>query len=85
MHVRDAGHGDKREVVQDPADDGVEASVVDLIDFRGLEFFITALPAHEVPAGEEAEDDQGQGAAPVNEGVAEEEVFDDMVIPAAHA
>jgi hypothetical protein len=84
VDVGDARHGHEGEVVQDPADDGVETRVVDVVDVGRLELVVAALPADEVPDHEEAEGAQGGGGAPVDEGVAEEEVLDDVVVPATH-
>jgi len=84
VHVGDARHGHEGEVVQDPAEDRVDARVVDVVDVGRLELVVAALPADEVPDHEEAEGAQGGRGAPVDEGVAEEEVLDDVVVPAAH-
>lgn len=74
---------------------------MDVVDVRGFEFGVAALPADQVPGDEQPEDAEGGGGGPVDEGVAEEEVFDDWgelvekgerekgertgVVPAAHA
>lgn len=70
MDVGDAGHGDEGQVVQDPANDGVDAGVVDLVDVGEGEFGVAALPADEVPGYDDAEGGEGEGAAPVHERVA---------------
>lgn len=85
VDVGDTGHGDEGEVVKGPADGGVDAGVVDVIDIGLLEIVVAALPAKQVPDDQEAENTEGGGRAPVHERVAEEEVLDDVVVPAAHA
>lgn len=85
MDICDSGHGDKRQVVQKPADDGVDAGVVEVVDIALGEVVVAALPAYAVPDDHQTEDGEGCGTAPVDEGVAEEEVLDDVVVPAAHA
>lgn len=57
---------------------------MDVVDLAGFEFLVAALPADEVPSDESAEDEEREGGAPVYGRVAQEEVFDDFVIPAAH-
>lgn len=56
VDVGHTGHGDEGCVVQDPADDGVDAGVVDEVDVRLAEFVVATLPADEVPEDEQAED-----------------------------
>lgn len=85
VDVGHTGHGDEGGVVQDPTDDGVDAGVVDEVDVGLAEFVVAALPADKVPEDEQAEDAQAGGGAPVDDGVAEEEVLDDEVVPGAHA
>ena len=85
VDVSDTGHGDERQVVQEPAEDGVDAGVVELVDLRPGELLVAALPADGVPGEHAEEEDDGEGRAPVDERVAEEEVLDDVVVPAAHA
>ena len=85
VHVGDARHGHEGEVMQEPAGHGVQASVMDVIDFTGLEFVVAALPADQIPADQSAEYEQGEGGTPVDGRVAQEEVFDDVVVPATHA
>ncbi len=70
VDVSDAGHGDKGQVVQEPADDGVDAGVVDLVNFEGAQVDVAALEADEVEGEEEGEEDEGKGGGPVDEGVA---------------
>ena len=68
-----------------PAYNGIKSRVVDLINLRRFELVVSALPADEIPCHHRAKDTKGEGAAPIDNGVAEEEVLDDVVIPAAHA
>lgn len=77
VDVRDTAHDDEGQVVQKPADDGVDTGVVDLIDVGLLELVETALPADCVPANEEGEESERGSAAPVYSWVAEEEVLYD--------
>jgi hypothetical protein len=77
VDVGDTTHSDERDVVQEPADDGVETGVVDLVYLVGLEVVVTALPTDEVEGNQEREDTQGGRGTPVDDGVAEEEVLDD--------
>lgn len=85
VHVSDTGHGDERQVVQEPADDGVDAGVVEVVDLGPGELVVAALPADGVPGEHAEEDDERKGRAPVDERVAEQEVLDDVVVPTAHA
>ncbi len=85
MHVRNARHGDERQIMEEPADDGIEAGIVDMVDVVRFEIVVAALPADEVPQREAGEEGEGGGRGPVDERVAEQEVFDDVVVPAAHA
>lgn len=85
MHVRHTRHGHERHVMQEPASEGVQPAIVDVVDLAGGELVVAALPAHGVPGHEGAEAEERGRAAPVDEGVAEQEVLDDVVVPAAHA
>ena len=58
---------------------------MDLIDFRWLQLVVAPLPSHQIPGGYDAEDDERKGAAPIDQRVAEQEVFDHVILPAAHA
>jgi hypothetical protein len=49
VNVGNTTHGNERSVVQEPANDGVEPRVVDLVDVRRLEVFVATLPADKVP------------------------------------
>lgn len=77
MDVSDTGHGDEGEIMKEPAYDGIETRVVDLVKFCGFERGITTLPTDKVPKKHEAEDAKGGSATPVHSWVAEEEIFDD--------
>lgn len=76
VNVCDTSHGNEWEVVEEPADDGVDSRVVNLVDFRRLELHISTLPTNKVPSDDEADTDERGGGRPVDEGVAQEEVFD---------
>lgn len=77
VHVGDARHGEEGQVVQEPAEHGVQARVVEVVDFGGREICVAALPAHDVKGQGEEEEDERREAGPVDERVAEEEVFND--------
>lgn len=85
VHVGYARHRDEGEVMQEPAHRRVQTGVIDVVHVGEAEFIVAALPADEVPDEDHAEDAEAGGAAPVDEGVAEEEVFDDAVVPRTHA
>ena len=85
MHVRHAGHGHERQIVQEPPKDGVQAAVVDLVDFLLLELDVTTLPAHDIPGGEQSDEQEAEGTTPVDCRVAEEEVLYNVVVPPAHS
>lgn len=85
VNVGDTRHGDEGEVMQGPADGRVQSGVVNVVDFSGLEVVETALPPEKVPDYEETDGAERRGRAPVDERVAEQEVFDNVVVPAAHA
>lgn len=69
VDVGDTSHDDEWEVVEDPADQWVDTSVVDLIDFTGTEIHITTLPTDEVPSDDQAESQETGSTSPVNEGI----------------
>ena len=77
MHVCDTSHEDEWEVVKEPPNDGVDTSVVNVINVSKREISIATLPADEIEDDEEAEERKRGGACPVDKGVAEEEVLDD--------
>lgn len=85
VDVRHSRHGDEGEVMQEPSDDGVETGVVDVVDVGRRQFVEFALPPDYVPGDEEAEDAERCGGGPVDDWIAEEEVFDGVVVPRAHA
>lgn len=70
--------------MKEPAYNGIQSGIVDLIDLRRFELVVPALPADEIPCDRRAKDTEGEGAAPIDYGVAEEEVLDDVIVPAAH-
>lgn len=85
VNVGDTRHDDKGKVVQEPADDGVDAGVVDLINLKVAELLEPALPSHNVPCHNSGDKAERGGGDPVDERVAKKEVLDNVVIPAAHA
>ena len=85
MYICHPSHRDKRQVVQEPADDWIDTTVVYLVDFNRLEFLVTALPTDEIPANEYEKASERRCASPVHNRIAQEEILDDVIIPAAHA
>lgn len=49
MDIGDTTHGDEWDVVEEPAEDRVETSVMDLINIPLLQLGIATLPSDEVP------------------------------------
>lgn len=84
VHVGDTRHDDKGKIVQEPADDGVDTGVVNLINLFVVQLPVSALPSHNVPDHDDADEAERYRAAPVDEWVTKEEVLDNVVIPAAH-
>ena len=85
MYIRHSSHCDERQVMQKPSNDRIDAAVVYMVDLNRLEFLVTALPTNQIPAYKCKKANDGRCASPVHNRVAQEEVLDDMVIPAAHA
>ena len=85
MDISDSSHGDEGQVVQEPADHGVDTGIVDLVDFSLRELVVATLPADEIVGYQQEEDSERDGTAPVDKGVTEEEVLDNVVVPTAHA
>lgn len=84
VDVGDASHGDEGEVVEEPADDGVQTRDADMVNVFGRQLVVATLPTNKVPDENQAEDAKRGRAAPVDEWITEEEIFDDLVIPGAH-
>ena len=63
--------------MEDPTDDRVDSGVVDLVDLALLEVVVASLPTDNVPDDNQAKDTQTGCAAPVDEGVTQQEVLDD--------
>jgi len=74
----------ERQVVQPPPNDRVDTSVVEEIQLALCHVAVSALPADEVERHHAYEDKQRGCAAPVYDRVTEQEVLDDVVVPAAH-
>lgn len=85
VHVGDTCHDNKRKIVQEPADDGVDTGVVDLVNLLVVELSVATLPSHNVPGHDEADEAERHRTTPVDEWVTKEEILDNVVIPAAHA
>lgn len=76
VDIGDTTHGHKGNVVQEPSDDRVQASIVDLVELMRLEIIISSLPADKIPKNDQTEDTKGGGGAPVDNGVTKKEIFD---------
>lgn len=85
MNVGDTAHDDEGQVVEEPADDRVDSSIVDLVNAILVELVVTTLPAESVPNDEKAKDTETSSGAPVDERVAKQEILDGLVVPAAHS
>ena len=49
VNVGHSCHDSKRDIMENPTDDGIQTGVMDVVDVGLVEFTITSLPAHEVP------------------------------------
>lgn len=85
VDIGDTTHGHEGCVMQNPADNGVDTGVVDLVNILLGQLGVTALPANQVVGDKKAESGDRSSTGPVDEGVTEEEVLDNVVVPAAHA
>lgn len=70
--------------MKEPANNGIQSGIVDLINLPRFELVVPALPADKIPCDHCAKDTQGEGTAPIDNGIAKEEVLDDVIVPAAH-
>ena len=59
MNVSNTCHGDEWEVVEEPSDDWVDGSVMDLVDIDLLELGVASLPADKVPDYQQSGDTKG--------------------------
>jgi len=71
--------------MQPPSDDRVDACVVEKVQLALRHVAVAALPADEVERHHTNKDQQRCGATPVYKRVTQQEVLDDVVVPAAHA
>src|SRR2546421_12504042 len=79
MNVGNSSHGDKGDIMQEPADHGIEAGVVDVINVVLLELSVTALPANGIPNNHEAKDDKRSGRCPIDERISKKEGFNSLL------
>lgn len=79
VNISDTTHGHEGKVMQNPADDGVNAGVVDLVDLGLLEVGVATLPTDNVVDDDKTEDSKTGCAAPVDKWVTKKEVLDDYV------
>lgn len=84
MDICNSGHCHKWQIMQEPSNYRVKSGVVDLVDVGRLQFVITALPTDQIPDYHKSKDAEGGSRAPIDNGVAEKEVLDDIVIPTTH-
>jgi len=77
-------HGHEWEIVQEPAEHGVDARVVEVVDLGPGKLVVAALPADRVPGDHDEEEADGERGTPVDKRVAKQEVLDNVVVPAAH-
>lgn len=85
VHIGDTGHDDEWQVMEKPADDRVNTSIVNVVNLVLAELSEAALPADNVPGHSQADETQSRRRSPIDEGVAKEEVLHDVIVPAAHA
>lgn len=85
VNVGDARHGDEWEIMEEPPDHRVYTGVVEMVDLLPRELVEATLPADGVPCDHAEEEDEGECGTPIYDGVAKEEVLDNVIIPAAHA
>jgi hypothetical protein len=85
VDVSDTAHGNEREEMEDPADEGVDARVVELVNLILAKVVVTALPPDKVNDHRGHKQSQTCGGSPVDERVTQQEVLDDLVVPAAHS
>jgi hypothetical protein len=85
VHISDTSHSDEWQVVQEPTKDRIKRRVVNLIDVSLLQVLITTLPSHEVPCYHDCDYSKGSRGEPVDQRISKKEIFDDRVVPSAHA
>lgn len=85
MDVRNAGHDDEGEIVEEPAYYGIDTSIVNFVYFPYVEVLVAALPTYKIPYKNSPKYDQGGGGAPVYHRISEKEVFCYLAVPTAHA
>ena len=85
VYVGDTGHNDEGEVVKEPPNGGIDGRIVDMVHLCRGKLRVSSLPSHHVPDDQDGEHAEAGGRAPVDQGVSEEEVFDNLVVPSTHA
>lgn len=85
VHIGNTSHRNERNVVQNPADNRVDTRIMDMVDSSLAKIIIPTLPPDKVDEHHSDEGTERGGGTPVHHRVTEEEVFDDVVVPAAHA
>lgn len=85
MYVSDSSHGNKWQIVEEPANCWVDTSIVDLVNVPLAELAIASLPTDQIPDDNESYDAERGCRAPVDDWIAKKEVFGNVVLPRAHA
>lgn len=85
VDVGNTTHGHERCVVENPTNNRVNTSVVNLVHVLLRELVVATLPANEVVGEKKTESRNRSGTGPVDEGITKKEVLDNVVVPAAHA
>lgn len=85
VDICDTGHRNKGNKMQHPADNRVDTRIVDMVDTSLVEVVVSTLPSDEVKEDHDDEGSKGSSRTPVHHWVAEEEVLDNAIFPAAHA
>lgn len=78
MHICHTRHRDEGNIVQDPADERIDAGIVNLVDIILLEFIISSLPSNEVPSHQCYHHTQACSRSPVYDRVTQQEIFHDL-------
>lgn len=84
VDVGDSSHDDERKVMKEPSQNGVKTRVVDLVNIVLGQIIKSSSPSKNVPNSNQADGTQRSRRSPVDERIAEKEVFDNLVIPSAH-
>lgn len=84
MDIRNPAHNNEGQVMQEPAHNRVNPAIVNMIHIHRLKLQIPTLPPNRVPSNQQREDAERGRGPPVHERIAEQEVLDRIIVPAAH-